>query len=274
LPITIKTLVAPLRVFTREQQLTNSLAIHEIRGKYSSGIYSIIWILATPLVTLSVYTFIFGYVLKSSFHGLQSAKSMGTYGLGLFTGLVLWDFFSSVLSQSPYAITSKPNYVKKIVFPLNILPLVLTSVALFHFLVNFCVLLLGVLLIGTQPAWRIMVIPLLLAPILFYTAGLSWFLASIGVYFRDLGNAIPPFLQLLWFGSAIFFPIESVPAQFRFLFYINPISAMVDTARNYAILGQSLNVPIIFYHLLAGWVTACTGLYFFDKTKAGFADVL
>jgi lipopolysaccharide transport system permease protein len=271
---TVGTLVGPARVFWRQRRLTNTLVSHEITSQYSNGIYSLIWAVVTPLATLSVYTFVFGYILKSSFHGMQSGSSPAVYALGLFTGLILWDFFSSVINLSPSVIASKPNYVKKVVFPLEILPVVLACVALFHFLINSAILLLGVLIFGAQPAWRLLVLPVLLTPILFYTLGLSWLLASIGVFYRDLGNAITPLLQLLWFASAIFFPIASVPAQWRWLFYLNPVAAMVDETRQYAILGKSLNGPLIGTHLLIGWLLACAGLYFFRRSKPGFADVL
>lgn len=261
-------------MLVRQHRLTKTLVNHEIKSQYGNGFYSFIWALVTPLATLSVYTFVFGYILQSSFHGLQTGKNTTNYGLGLFTGLVLWDFFSSVLNLSPSVISGKPNYVKKVVFPLEILPIVLVSIALFHFLINFSILILGVMIFGGQPAWRVLIVPLLLTPILFYTLGFGWFLASIGVFYRDLSNAMTPFLQLLWFASAIFFPIASVPDQWRWLFYLNPVAAMVDASRSFAILGQGIHISIILIHFIVGWLIACIGLYFFQRTKPGFADVL
>lgn len=272
--LNFKIWVGPFNMLWWHRSLIMSLASHEIKSQYNNGLYSLLWSVVTPLGTLGIYTFVFGNILKASFYGIQDGETSPSYALGLFMGLVLWSFFSSVINLSPSAITSKPNYVKKVVFPLEILPVILACMSLFHFLINFAILFLGVLLFGSHPAARVMLVPLMLVPILFYSIGVSWLLAAVGVFYRDLSNAITPFMQLLWFASAIFFPIIAVPLQWRWLFYINPVAALVDESRRYVMLGQSLNLPLIVGHLLVGWLIACAGLIFFRKAKPAFADVM
>jgi lipopolysaccharide transport system permease protein len=251
-----------------------TLVRHDVSALYSGAVLSILWAVVTPLVTLSVYSFVFGYILDSSFTRGGTHGGHFVFALGLFNGLIIWDFFSSVVSQSPRAITSKPNYVKKIVFPVEILPVVQVGSSLFQFLLCFIILLVAIALSGSPFFWRSLLIPCFLVPVLLYAIGFSWFLSSLGVFFRDVANAINPLLQIVWFGSAIFFPIASVPAPFQPFFYMNPLAACIEESRRFAILSQPTNVGVVSLHLLVGWLVACFGLYFFRKTQRSFADVL
>lgn len=266
--------LGPWRSLRRHRKLLYTLVRHDVNAVYSGAVFNLLWAVVTPLVTLSVYSFVFGYILDSSFTRGSSHGGHLSFALGLFNGLIIWDFFSTVVSQSPKAITSKPNYVKKIVFPLEILPIVQVGSGLFQFLLCFIVLLFGIVLSGSSLFWRALLIPCFLIPILFYAVGFSWFLSSLGVFFRDVANAINPLLQIVWFGSAIFFPISSVPAPFQRLFYMNPLAACIEESRRFAILGQPSNLGIVLVHLVVGWLVACFGLFFFRKTQQSFADVI
>ena len=267
-------LLGPWQSLRRHRKLLLTLVRHDVTSLYSGAAFNLLWAVVTPLVTLSVYSFVFGYILQSSFTRGDSHGGHLVFALGLFNGLIIWDFFSSVVSQSPRAITSKPNYVKKIVFPLEILPLIQVGSSLFQFLLCFVVLFVAVALTGAPSFWRAIFIPCFLIPVLFYAVGFSWFLSSLGVFFRDVANAINPVLQIVWFGSAIFFPISSVPAPFQWIFYMNPIAACIEESRSFAILAQSPDMGIVLIHLVVGWMVACLGLFFFRKTQLSFADVI
>lgn len=271
---TLSFLFGPFLSVQRHWKLLATLVRHEVAVAYSGAALNLFWAVVTPLVSLSVYTFVFGSVLNSSFSRGGSNGGHLSFALGLFNGLIIWEFFSSVVSQSTRAITSKPNYVKKIVFPVETLPLVLAGASLFQFLISFLVLFIAVVVFGTHGFWRPLTIPLFLIPVTFYTLGFSWFLSSLGVFFRDVANAIPPLLQLLWFGSAIFFPIESVPLPFKWFFYANPLAVCIEESRSFAILGQAPNLGIMFMHLVVGWLIACLGFLFFRRTQRAFADVI
>jgi len=271
---TVEFLTGPWFSIRRHHNLLQTLVRHEVSSHYSGAVFSLLWALINPLITLSIYTFVFGYVLSSSFIRGSQPNGQFIFALGLFNGLIIWDFFSSVVSQSPASIISRPNYVKKIVFPLEILTPVLIGAGLFQFLLGFAILMIGIMLFGAHSIWRGFAIPLFLLPVSFYAAGFGWFLSSFGVIFRDTVNAINPLLQIAWFGSAIFFPISSVPSPFQWLFYLNPLAACIEECRRFAVLGLSPNLAIVGIHCVGGWIVACFGLFFFRKTKAGFADVI
>jgi lipopolysaccharide transport system permease protein len=267
-------LCGPIRSLQRHRNLTSALVYHDIASIYRGATLNLFWAFASPLVTLTVYSFVFGTILKSSFTQGGSGSGSLLFALGLFNGLIIWEFFSFVVSQSPLIVTSKPNYVKKIVFPLEILPVVPVGVGLFQFFLSLSILLVAIAFFATLSLWRALFIPFFLIPVVFYAAGLSWILASLGVFFRDVANAINPLMQLLWFGSGIFFQISSVPASYQWIFYANPVAACIDQSRLFAIFGSSPNLKLMSTHFVVGWFVACFGFFVFNRSKASFADVL
>jgi lipopolysaccharide transport system permease protein len=267
-------LLAPLKTTMRHHKLIATLIENETANLYSGTVFSYLWSVVTPLVTLGVYTFVFSGVLKSSFNPSISGSQHAHFALNLFAGLIMWEFASTVISKSPTIITSRPNYVKKIVFPVHILPIVGVGAALIQFLISYGILLASIGIYQPSTAWRAVSVPFFLVPILLYSTGLSWFLSSIGVFFRDIANAINPVLQLLWFSSAIFFPVSSVPSSFQWFFWANPVAACIDQCRKFTLLGESINLHLMVIHLFLGYLVACIGLAFFRKTQPTFADVL
>jgi lipopolysaccharide transport system permease protein len=269
---TFNFLTGPIIGFTSNFSLLQKLVSRDVSQIYRGTILGALWSIATPLVMLGVYTFVFGYIFNASFGRGSSVGKLG-FALGLFNGLIIWEFFSSVISQSPSLIVRKPNFVKKIVFPLQIIPLSQIGVSGFQFLVSWVLLIIAIPFIGQSPLPALF-IPLFLIPITFYMAGLAWFLSSIGVFLRDTANAVTPVITFMLFLSAIFFPIASVPEQFRMFFYLNPVAASIEESRKLAIFGESPDILIIVLHCLAGWLVACVGYSFFCRTKNSFADVM
>jgi len=267
-------LLAPLRAVGDHQQLIATLVQNEVATIYSGTALSYAWAIVTPLVTVTVYTFIFSGVLKSSFESVTLGGQQINFTISLFAGLVMWEFFSSVIGKSSTIVTSRPNYVKKIVFPVVVLPIVTVGASIVQYLIGYLILLVVFIVVHPAVAWRILFAPFFLVPVILYASGLSWILASIGVFFRDISNAINPILQLLWFASAIFFPISSVPPNLQWIFWVNPIAACIDQCRRFVILGDSISWSLLLAHLLLGYLTACIGLAFFRRTRSSFADVL
>ncbi len=267
-------LSGPIRSLRRHRNLLLTLVQHDVASLYRGAALNLFWAFASPLVTLSVYSFVFGTILKSSFtHGGSEGGSL-LFALGLFNGLIIWEFFSSVVSQAPLIVTSKPNYVKKIVFPLEILPVVPIGVGLFQFILSLAILFVAIAVFATTSLWRALFIPFFLIPVVLYAVGLSWILSSLGVFFRDVANAINPLMQLVWFGSAIFFQISSVPSAYQWIFYANPVAACINESRSFAIFGKSPNLELLSSHFAVGWVVACFGFFVFNKSQSSFADVL
>lgn len=221
---------------------------------------------------ITVYTFVFSEIFQAKWSSASQNKL--EFAIILFCGLTTFNLFSEVISRSPSLILNNTNYVKKVVFPLEILPLVAVGTALVNSLISFVLLLLFKLLITSVISWSVILLPIILLPLLFFTLGLSWFLSSLGVYFRDINYIVGIGIQALMLLSPIFYPANAIPEQYRFLYNLNPITSYVEDTRNLLIWGYFPNLFGFFYHLIFGIFVCLVGYLWFRKTKRGFADIL
>jgi lipopolysaccharide transport system permease protein len=225
---------------------------------------------------LAIYTFVFGVVFKVRLDS-QSTELYDdkfAFALLLFTGLILFNLFSECLSRSPGLVLANVNYVKKVIFPLEILPLVSLGSALFHAGISFLVLFTFMLVIDHSIHWTLIFLPIILLPLLLLILGLSWMLASIGVYVRDIGQFIGLILTMLLFMSPIFYPASALPESVRDYLFLNPLTFVIEQARAVTLYGQLPDwIGLVVYYMLAS-IVAWAGLMWFMKTRKGFADVL
>lgn len=248
----------------------------EIFARYRGSFLGLLWTLINPVLMLSIYTFVFGVVFKvrlepqnGHLHDDQFA-----FAMLLFTGLILFNLFSECLSRAPGLILANVNYVKKVIFPLEILPLVSLGSALFHAGISFLVLFVSLLIMEHPIAWTIIFLPIILLPLILFTVGLSWILASLGVFVRDTGQLISLFLTMLLFLSPIFYPASALPESIRDYLFLNPLTLIIEQARAVILYGQPPDWnSLALYYLLALFI-AWSGLAWFKKTRKGFADVL
>jgi homopolymeric O-antigen transport system permease protein len=262
-----------LRTLWRHRHLIRQLTWREVTGRYRSSALGFTWAFVTPLITLSLYTFIFGVVFKARWPGAQT-DNLGEYGLVLFAGLTAFSLFSECVNRAPGLITASPNYVKKVVFPLEILPVSVLGSALFHTGISVLILLVAHQIISGVPAWTAMLLPVVLLPLVCLALGTSWFLASLGVFFRDLGHSVAIVMQVLFFLTPIFYPRQAVPAQFRSVIDLNPLAPIVDNVRRVAVQGLLPDWHSLATSTIVGVVVLCFGHVWFAKTKRAFADVV
>jgi len=226
---------------------------------------------------LSIYTFIFSVVFKvrlDSQNGSVIYDDKFAFALLLFTGLILFNLFSECLARAPGLILANINYVKKIIFPLEILPLIPLCSALFHAGISFLVLF-SFLLITSHPIeWTIIFLPIILFPLVLLTLGLSWILAAIGVFVRDIGQFIGLVLTMLLFLSPIFYPASALPESIRDYLFLNPLTLIIEQARTVILYGQLPDWSSLILYYLFAFLIAWIGLLWFNKTRKGFADVL
>lgn len=248
----------------------------EVIGRYRGSFLGLLWTFVNPILMLSIYTFVFSVVFKvrlDSQHG-DIYDDKFAFALLLFTGLILFNLFSECLSRAPGLILANVNYVKKVIFPLEILPLVSLGSALFHAGISFLVLFSFLLIIGHPIEWTIIFLPIILVPLILLTTGLSWILASIGVFVRDIGQFIGLILTMLLFLSPIFYPASALPEAVRDYLFLNPLTLIIEQARAVILYGQLPDwSSLVLYYLIAFFV-AWSGLIWFKKTRRGFADVL
>lgn len=245
----------------------------DIAARYKGSYLGILWSFVTPLLMLTIYTFVFSVVFQARW-GSEGETSKVEFALLLFSGLIVFNLFSEVISKSPSLITSNANYVKKVVFPLEILPIVALGSALFHSLISLVILILASFMFLGQIYWTILLFPIILLPMLLVTLGLSWLLASLGVFIRDVGQIVGVMVPALMFLSPIFYPISSIPDELQFLYYFNPISYVVEDARRVLIWGEMPHWDWFGYGMLIGLIVFTLGYIWFNKTRKGFADVI
>ncbi|WP_316163478.1 ABC transporter permease [Bradyrhizobium sp. SZCCHNRI20481] len=251
--------------------LLRQFTLRDILARYRGSYLGVVWSLLRPLGMLTVYVVVFGFILQPQLGGGTGKLD---FVLSMFCGLILFDFFAEAVGRSPALVVSKPNFVTKVVFPLEILSLSAVAAALVQMIVSFVPFFCGVLLAhGTVPATATL-LPLVVAPLICFALGFSWLLSSLGVFVRDLNAMVPLLLTVLMFASAIFYSLSSVPSEFRWLFDLNPIAALVDDARKVAVLGLAPEWGRLGAMFAAGVVVAVAGYAFFMRTKRGFADVV
>jgi len=255
--------------------LLRQLLVREVQGRYRGSWLGLGWTLLTPLLMLGVYTFVFGVVLQARWPQVPGVSDLGMLGfaLQLFTGLIVFNLASEVLGRAPTLITSNPNYVKKVLFPLGLLPLAALGAALFHALVSFGVLLAVLGLLGLWH-WQALLLPLLLAPLLLTLAGLAWLLAALGVFVRDTAQFMGMVTTVMLFLSPIFYPLSSLPPTLQPWLLLNPLTLPVESVRAALIWGTPLPWSALGWYSLVAVAVAVLGWAFFARTRPGFADAV
>jgi len=266
-------LAAMYRVLWQHRGLIHELGKRDIHSRYRGSVLGMFWILATPLLMLGVYTFVFTQVFKARWPGTAPDNEL-FFALNLFAGLIVFNFFSETIQRAPGAILGNANFVTKIRFPLAIIPLSHLLASLFHAVFSLSVLFVATLLTTGKLPITLFFFPLIFLPLILFTAGTAWLLAALGVYWRDIGQVVSISLTGLLFLSPVFFPLEAIPARWRFIAHANPLTYPIEQLRAVALHGQ---LPIWSGWLLvlvASLIWASLGLYIFNRLRRGFADVL
>ena len=222
---------------------------------------------------LVIYTFVFSVVFKARW-GIGADESKTDFAILLFVGLIVHGLFAEVVNRAPGLILGNVNFVKRVVFPLEVLPVVTAGAALFHAVISLFILLGAVLMISGSIPWTAVLFPLVLLPLLMLTLGAAWVLASLGVFMRDVGQVVGLLTTILLFLSPVFFPITAVPEFFRPWMQANPLTFAIEQSREVLIFGQTLAWQEWSLYTVATGVFAWVGYAWFQKTRKGFADVL
>ena len=244
----------------------------EIISRYRGSVFGLFWSFVNPLVMLLVYLFVFNIVLKTRFN--ENSETKAEYALLVFAGFTVFIFFSEIINRSPSLILSNVNFVKKLVFPLEILTYIVTGTALFQILVNIIILLIANLLIYKSLPWTLVFFPVILLVLIPFCLGFSWMLASLGTFIRDVGPVAVVSTQILMFMTPIFYPVDAIPEGFRYYIKLNPLTLIVSEMRSIAIYGNLPNWYSLLIYGICGWLIAWIGFFWFQKTRNGFSNVL
>ncbi|MEB0047242.1 MULTISPECIES: ABC transporter permease [unclassified Pseudomonas] len=255
----------------RNRNLLTAATKREVVGRYRGSFFGILWSFFNPLLMLAVYTFVFSVVFKARWGGSESKTE---FALVLFAGMIVFNLFSECINRAPNLILGNPNYVKKVIFPLEILPWIGLGAAFFHFLISLGVWLLAYIVFFGVPHLTVLYLPLILLPFMFFIMGISWALASLGVYLRDVGQFIGILTTILMFLSPIFYPVSALPEAYRGLLYMNPLTPVIEQTRAVLFFGQTPDFAMLGVYLIATSLIAWLGFFWFQKTRKGFADVI
>jgi len=197
-----------------------------------------------------------------------------SFAIVLFAGMIVHALLAECLTRAPTLIVSHANYVKKVVFPLEVLPVVVLASALLHFAVNLLVLLAACVFFSDGVSLAALWSPIAVLPLVLLALGTSWMLASLGVYLRDLYQGIGMIVTVLLFVSPIFYPVEALPQQYRWIVELNPLTMPITQLRNVVIWGRGIDWSEWWLGFAVALAVFCAGFWWFQRSRKGFADVL
>ena len=265
--------IALIKSLWCNRYLIAQMTRRDVVGRYKGSVLGLVWSFLTPILMLVVYTFVFSVVFKARW-GTDGDDSKTQFALVLFVGMIVHGLFSEVLNRAPGLILSNVNYVKKVVFPLHVLPVIAMGAALFHASISLIVLLIAFVLFNGYLHWTAIFIPVVLLPLVILTLGIAWMLASLGVFLRDVGQTVGIITTVMLFLAPIFYPITALPEEIRPWIMANPLTFIIEEARKVLILGRMPHWAGLGVYTVAATSVAWVGFAWFQKTRKGFADVL
>lgn len=265
---------AAARSLWASHRLVARLALRELTARYKGSALGFAWTFVVPMFMLAVYTFVFSEVFKARWDTGAATESKGQFAIILFAGTIVLQFFNEVLARSPHAVVMNANFVKKVVFPLEILPAITVAVSAVNALASVCVLLLVQWILNGAVPLTAVLFPVVLLPLFVLSVGVAWGLAALGVYLRGLAPLMGMAAAVLMFLSPVFYPVSAVPPAFQRVLMLNPLTFVIEQARRVAIGGHLPDWTGLAIYGAAALAVAACGFALFQKTRRGFADVL
>ena len=262
--------------FIRHRQLVGQLTRREILGRYRGSYLGLLWPFLNPIFLLVIYTVVFKYIFRAKFNN-RMGESETDFALLLFSGLIVFNVFAECIARSPSLILANANYVNRVVFPLEILPVAIVLSSLFHLLVSFVPLALAVFIIKGGLSWTALEWPLLLLPVLAYGLGTAWLLSAVGVFLRDLNEVVLAATTVLMYASAVFYSLSTVATrapQFEPYVRLNPLAHIIEQSRRVSVVGAPLDFADYGWQVFGGLIGMGVGYAVFMRVKPAFADVI
>ncbi|MDZ7277961.1 ABC transporter permease [Pantoea eucrina] len=267
-------IIVLLRSIISNRHLIYQMTKREITGRYRGSFMGVLWSFINPVLMLTVYTFVFSVVFKARWGTGSVSESKSDFAIILFVGLIVHTLFAETLMRAPTLILGNVNYVKKVIFPLEVLSVTSMASVLFHSVISLIVLLSAFFIFNGFIHWTVVFIPMVFFPLIIVSIGLSWFLSSLGVFIRDVGQTIAIITMILMFLSPIFYPVSALPEKFQHVIMLNPLTFIIEQSRNVIIWGKMPDFTGLALYSLAALCLMWLCFFWFQKTRKGFADVL
>jgi lipopolysaccharide transport system permease protein len=262
-----------IKIFTQHRYLLWQFTKRQIEQRHRGSALGMVWSVLSPLLMMAIYTIVFGLIFKGHYAGIEGQTTMD-YALGVFLSITIFGTISEVIGSSAGAILNQPNLVKKVVFPLEILPLANLGAAFYQFGISLILVLLGVVTLGNGLTWHSLLFFIAFLPLIPMALGAALLLSSLGVFLRDIQYAVGPISMVLMYASAVFFSTNMIPpAIWAFLKY-NPLIHVIEQARAVLLWHQPLQWEGLAYSFVFGLALLALGLVTFKKLKPAFADVI
>jgi len=257
---------------TGHASLLWQFARREVAGRYRGSLIGFGWAVLNPLLLLAIYTFVFSVVFRIRWDGPVTDR-MG-FALVVYAGMIVHGFFAECMTRAPQLVVDNRNLVKRVVFPLEILPWSTLAVAGFHLVVGLALIALALLVKDGALPLSAFALPLIVVPLALLSLGVVYACAALGVYLRDLSQVVGFFALTLLFLSPVFYPPSAVPAEWRFVIALNPIATFIEMTRGALLYGTWPAPGPLSFMWVGSLAAAWLGFYAFQRTRRGFADVL
>lgn len=261
--------ISPIVAVASHRYLLVQLIKRDVLLRYRGALFGVAWMFLNPLLMLAIFAFIFGHIFQTRWP--QQGEG-APFWLILYIGLIVFNVFAETISRSPASVRSYPTFVKKILFPIEILPVVPIGTSLIHASFNFLILVIALAWTGHLQS-HVFLIPVLVIPLLLLASGAAWFIAAWGVFIKDMTQIVPVFVQMLLFLSPVFYPISAVPDFLRQFYVLNPLGVIIEACRA-AALGLTIPWSLWILSLVLGVLAALLGYAFFQHSREEFADAL
>lgn len=261
-----------LRSFWRYRDLIWQMTERDARARYRSSAGGLLWSAFYPLLMLGVYTLFFTELFPSRWVAHDGGR--GDFALTVFIGMLLHGLLSESIIRAPSLVVGNPSLVKKVVFPLEVLPIVALGSTLFHLAIGFGIWLAFYLFAHGLPPATSLWLPVIVLPLALLTLGFGWVLSSLGVYLRDVVHVVPAVSTVLLFASPVFYPIDALREPLRSIVAASPLTIPIEQARNVLLWGRAPDPMSLLWYSAVAIAVAYVGLAWFQGTRKGFADVL
>jgi lipopolysaccharide transport system permease protein len=269
----MRPLLLPFHSLWLHRRLLQQFSIRNVELRHKGSYLGLVWSLLNPLLMLGLYVFVFGYIFGGRFGEIPGETKID-YALGVFLGLSIFHFVGEVMGLSPALIVSNPNFVKKVVFPLDILPAATVASAAVHLIISLSLVLVSVLFAREGLGIGVLWLPVILLPVVLLCLGVSWLFSALGVFFRDIGQVMQFLTMALMFSSAVFYSAQKIPAEAWVFLRFNPVLLAIELARDAVLWQHPLNLKHLGYLYAAGVTVCYGGFHVFARIKSAFADVL
>ena len=260
------------KVLYENRYLLGQMTKKDIGDRYKGSALGVVWAFVVPVLMLVIYTFVFSEVFQAKWGNATDEKF--SFAMILFCGLSVFNMFSETISRATGLISANVNYVKKVVFPLEILPVTMTLTALFHASISYLILVVANYVLRGSLSAYLWLWPIAMLPAVVLTVGMGYLVSALSVFLKDLGNIINVIVMILMYTSPVFYSLSAVPEDLRGICLWNPMTYVVENLRNVVLYNTMLQWDQYLISCVYAVVALFVGYRVFSRTKEGFADVL